>query len=107
MPDPLLRLNVDPDQLAAFCRASGIRRLAVFGSALGDDFGPDSDLDLLVEFEPQQRVGLFAIARHERELEALVHRPVDLRTLEDLSRHFRDEVAQHARVIYERAGRRG
>jgi predicted nucleotidyltransferase len=103
MIDPLKRLSFDPDQLAAFCRERGIKRLAIFGSALREDFGPDSDLDQLVEFEPEQQVGLFRIARHEREQEALVLRPVDLRTLEDLGRHFRDEVARDARVIYERA----
>ena len=57
------QVSVPPDQLAAFCREHGIRRLAVFGSALRDDFGPESDIDLLVEFEPNRTPGF---ARHRR-----------------------------------------
>jgi predicted nucleotidyltransferase len=71
----------------------GIRRLAVFGSALRNDFLPNSDIDLLVEFDPRRIPGLFGIARIERKLSLLFGgRKVDLRTPEDLSRYFRQQV---------------
>jgi hypothetical protein len=89
------------DALARFCRERGIRRLAVFGSALRADFGPDSDIDLLVEFEPDRIPTLFDIAGMEQELSALLGgRKVDLRTPEDLSRYFRDWVMAEAEVQY-------
>ena len=89
------------DVLAKFCRERGIRRLAVFGSALRADFGPDSDIDLLVEFEPDRIPTLFDIAGMEQELSALLGgRKVDLRTPEDLSRYFRDRVLAEAEVQY-------
>jgi hypothetical protein len=89
------------DALARFCRERGIRRLAVFGSALRADFGPDSDIDLLVEFEPDRIPTLFDIAGMEQELSALLGgRKVDLRTPEDLSRYFRDRVMAEAEVQY-------
>ncbi|RLB36991.1 MAG: nucleotidyltransferase, partial [Deltaproteobacteria bacterium] len=78
-----------------FCQRHHIRRLAVFGSALRPDFDEDSDIDILVEFEPHQSPGLFGIARMERELSTLLGgRKVDLRTPEDLSRYFRQQVLQ-------------
>lgn len=95
-------LSLPNEQLAAYCRANGIRRLAVFGSALRDDFGPDSDLDLLVEFEPDSVPGLLGIARMERELSALFGRKVDLRTPQDLSPYFRQRVMEEAEVQYAR-----
>lgn len=85
-----------------FCRKNSIRHLKTFGSILGDmgdtldDFRPDSDLDLLVEFEPGTRVTLLDMARMERELSELTGFNVDLRTAEDLSRYFRREVLQEA-----------
>ena len=89
------------DAVAAFCREHGIRRLAVFGSALRADFRPDSDIDLLVEFEPDREPGLFGIARMERELSALLGGlKVDLRTPQDLSRYFRQRVLEEAEVQY-------
>ena len=93
--------SIPKDALARFCRERGIRRLAVYGSALRDDFGPDSDIDLLVEFEPDRVPTLFDIAGMEQELSALYGgRKVDLRTLEDLSRYFRDRVWAEAEVQY-------
>ena len=93
---PLPRLAI-----ATFCRAHGIRRLAVFGSALRDDFRSDSDIDLLVEFEPGRAPGLFGVARMERELSALLGgRKVDLRTPADLSPYFRQQVLDEAVVQY-------
>ncbi|MGH3906746.1 MAG: nucleotidyltransferase family protein [Pseudonocardiaceae bacterium] len=93
-------VSVDTALLEHFARRHGIRRLALFGSALGDDFTEHSDVDLLVEFEPDQIPGLFRLASMERELESLIGRPVDLRTYHDLSKFFRDEVAAAARTLY-------
>ncbi|MBI4481489.1 MAG: nucleotidyltransferase domain-containing protein, partial [Acidobacteria bacterium] len=75
--------------------------LALFGSALREAFGPDSDVDVLVEFEPEHVPGLLGIARLERELSAIFGgRKVDLRTPEDLSRYFRAEVIEEAELQY-------
>lgn len=89
------------EQIADFCRRRHIRRLAVFGSALRSDFNEASDIDILVEFEPEHIPGLFGMARMERELSALLGgQKVDLRTPEDLSRYFRQEVLNEAEVQY-------
>jgi len=89
------------EQIADFCRRRHIRRLAVFGSVLRSDFNESSDIDVLVEFEPEHIPGLFGMARMERELSALLGgRKVDLRTPEDLSRYFRQEVLNEAEVQY-------
>ncbi|OGO37530.1 MAG: nucleotidyltransferase [Chloroflexi bacterium RBG_16_56_8] len=89
--------------IAEFCRRNHITRLALFGSVLGDDFRPDSDVDVLVEFEPGYVPGFFRIARLERELSAMLDgRKVDLRTPQDLSRYFRSKVLATAEVQYDR-----
>lgn len=89
-------------RLAAFCREHGIRRLAVFGSALRGDLRSDSDIDLLVEFDPARIPTLFDIAGMEQKLSGLLGgRKVDLRTPEDLSRYFREQVVSEAVVQYE------
>jgi predicted nucleotidyltransferase len=93
-------LIVDPDVLAQFCRRHGIARLALFGSVLRGQERPDSDVDLLVEFLPGQRIGLIALAAIERELSTLLGRKVDLRTPRDLSPRFREEVLRTAAVQY-------
>ena len=96
-----VRIIMPKRELGALCRKHHIRRLAIFGSALRDDFRPDSDIDVLVEFEPSYAPGLFGIARIERELSALFGgRKVDLRTPEDLSRYFRQRVLEEAEVQY-------
>lgn len=96
-----MNISVSETDLAAFCRENGIKKLAVFGSALGADFGPDSDVDLLVEFEPQRVPGLLGIAELETGLARIFGgRRVDLRTPEDLSPHFRQEVVTRAEVRY-------
>ncbi len=99
LPMNLLIEIVPFTELVDFCSRNHIRRLALFGSALRADFSPDSDLDLLVEFEPGTRVGLrfFAI---ERELSQLFGRPVDLNTPGFLSPYFRDEVIAEAEDLY-------
>lgn len=86
--------------IAEFCRRHQIRRLSLFGSILRDDFGPQSDVDLLVEFEPGKVPGLLAIAGMEIELSQILGRKADLRTAEDLSRYFRDEVIRTAELQY-------
>ncbi len=97
-------LAVSKTALAAFCEENGIRRLAVYGSALRDDFGPDSDIDLLVEFEPDRIPGLLGVAGMEITLsELFAGSKVDLRTAEDLSPYFRQEVLDMAEVQYMRA----
>jgi len=87
------------EQLAALCRRNGIRRLAVFGSALRKDFGEASDLDVLVEFEPEVRVGL-SFFRIEQELTRLLGRRVDLNTPGFLGRRIRDRVLAEAHDVY-------
>lgn len=94
---------VDGGALDAFCRRNGIRRLKLFGSALGDRFRPSSDIDLLVEFEEDRVPGLLRMAALELELGAMLGRAVDLRTVSDLSRYFRDRVATDARLLYDAA----
>lgn len=93
-------VNVDDSALVAFAERHGVRRLALFGSALRADFGPASDIDLLVEFDPRRTPGLIALAAMELELEDLVGWSVELRTYEDLSRLFRDDVVAQARQLY-------
>jgi len=91
----------DSDALTVICRRHHIRRLSLFGSTLKGSNRPDSDVDLLVEFEPDATPGLIRLARIARELsELLGGREVDLRTAGDLSRHFRDEVLRMAEVQY-------
>jgi len=96
----MARIRVDKPQLEEFCRRAGIRKLSFFGSVLTDDFGPNSDVDVLVEFEPGQVVGLLRMARLELELAKIVGRKVDLRTSRDLSRYFREKVVGSAEVQY-------
>ena len=91
----------DLDALTAVCRRRRIRRLSLFGSTLKGAAQTDSDVDLLVEFEPQAKPGLIGMAGIELELSSLLNgRKVDLRTAKDLSRRFRDEVVRTAKVQY-------
>ncbi len=94
MAHPRIRIPARP--LAELCRRHGIARLSLFGSVLREDFGPDSDVDVLIEFLPGVRCGLLGMARIERELAELIGRAVDLRTPGDLSRYFRERVVQEA-----------
>ncbi len=95
-----VQIPIDRNQVAEFCRRHHIRRLSLFGSVLRDDFRPDSDVDVLVEFEPEAVVGLIRLAGMELELSEILGRKVDLRTPADLSRYFREEVLQSAEVQY-------
>ena len=89
-------------RIGAFCRRNHIRRLALFGSILREGFGPKSDVDVLVEFEPGHPVGLLRMAALERELSQIIGRKVDLRTPAELSRYFREEVVRSSDVQYAR-----
>jgi len=100
MPRP--HIDIPKEEVAEFCRRNHIRRLALFGSVLRDDFGPDSDVDVLVEFEPGHVPGL-AFFEMERELAELLGRKVDLNTPGFLSRYFREEVLAEAEVQYDAA----
>jgi predicted nucleotidyltransferase len=94
-------LFADKKALEALCRRHHIRRLSLFGSTLKGTSRPGSDVDLLVEFEPNQSPGLIALAGIESELSDLLGgRRVDLRSPQDLSRHFRDEVVRTAQLQY-------
>ena len=95
------RPDIPKNLIEEFCRNHHIRKLSVFGSYLREDFGPESDIDFLVEFDPEHIPGLLRIAGMERELsELLGGRKVDLRTARDLSKYFRDQVVASAEVQY-------
>jgi len=96
------RINITESQISDFCQSNHIRKFAFYGSVLRDDFRPDSDIDVLVEFEPNQPIGLMEVVRMERRLSELMGRKVDLRTPQDLSRYFRDEVVAEAEIMYEK-----
>jgi uncharacterized protein len=98
-----LRIDIPRDAIEAFCRRHRVRRLAFFGSVLRDDFTPASDVDVLVEFEPDARVGLIGFAGLENELGRLMGRRVDLNTPGSLSPYFREAVMRDAEAAYERA----
>lgn len=95
----MVRIALDQARIAEFCRKRHIHRLALFGSVLRDDFGPDSDVDVLVEFEPGHVPGLEFFAM-EIELSELLGRKVDLNTPGFLSPHFRGQVLTEAEVQY-------
>ena len=94
-------LSIPQDKIADFCRRHHIRKLSLFGSVLRDDSGPNSDVDVLVEFEPGHVPGLIRLAGMEFELsEILGGRRVDMNTLQCLSRYFRDQVQAEAQAQY-------
>ena len=96
------KIKLPMDEIAAFCRRHHIRQLALFGSVLREDFSPDSDLDILVEFEPGHVPGLSFFVMEE-ELSQILDHKVDLNTPQFLSRYFRDEVLREAEVLYDQA----
>jgi predicted nucleotidyltransferase len=95
----MVRIPLDQSKIAEFCRERHIRRLSLFGSVLGEDFGPDSDVDVLVEFDPEHVPGLEFFGM-EIELSELLGRKVDLNTPEFLSPRFRSQVLAEAEVQY-------
>ncbi len=98
----MTHIAINRPEIAAFCERHHIRRLALFGSVLREDFSPQSDVDVLVEFEPGHIPGL-AFFTIQQELSMLLGRKVDLHTPQSLSRYFRDQVLAEAQVQYEQA----
>lgn len=95
-----MQITIEQTKLEAFCRARHIRKLAIFGSALRSDLGSTSDVDVLVEFDPDHISGLIALSGMERELSEILGRKADMRTPADLSRYFRDDIVREAAVQY-------
>ncbi len=93
------RIEIPHDQIAEFCKRNHIRRMALFGSVIRDDFTPESDVDILVEFAPGRAPG-FAYFDMERDLSEMLGRKVDLNTPSELSKYFRQEVLAEAEDIY-------
>lgn len=93
-------IEIPREKIAEFCKRNHIRKLSLFGSVLHGDFRPDSDIDLLVEFDPDHIPGFFKLAHMERELSGIMGEKVDLRTLQELSKYFRDDVLSEAEVQY-------
>jgi len=98
----MAQIAIPEENIRQLCIHNQIKRLALFGSVLRDNFRADSDIDIIVEFMPGTRVGMLAMARIERELSQIFEgRKVDLRTPAELSRYFRDDVLQKAEVCYD------
>jgi len=95
-----IAIQLPQPQLAAFCRRNAVRELALFGSALGAEFGAGSDVDFLVEFAPDSRIGFLDLARMQRELTHICGRAVDLVPKDGLKPAIRRQVLESARVIY-------
>jgi predicted nucleotidyltransferase len=93
-------VEIPSERLADLCRRYRVRELSLFGSALREDFGPDSDVDVLVEFEPSAQVGFLTLSKMRRELSALLGRRVDLVPKRGLKEKIRQGVLDSARVIY-------
>ena len=98
-----MRISIPKDKIADFCKQNQVRRLSLFGSILREDFGPDSDIDILVEFEPGTRMGLIRLSGLEIELGKIIGRKVDLNTPGFLSKYFRDQILAEADVQYDAA----
>ncbi len=96
-----LRIEIPDDKISEFCRRNRIRRLSFFGSVLREDFRPDSDIDVLVEFEHDTRVGLISLAGMEIELANILGRRTEIHTIKGLNPQFRDEVLDSVEVQYE------
>lgn len=99
-----VRLAIDPEKLAAVCRANGVSRLSLFGSVLRDDFAEHSDVDVLVEFEPGTRVSYFTLGGLAHDLSGLFGREVDVTTPTSLSRYIRRRVLGEAETVYDVRG---
>jgi uncharacterized protein len=97
------RISIPKDRIAEFCKRHRIRRLSFFGSVLREDFGPDSDIDVLVEFKPGTRMGLIQLSGLEIELGQIFGRKVDLNTPGFLSKYYRDRILTEADVQYDAA----
>ena len=96
-----VQIDIPKKTVAEFCRCNRITRLSLFGSAIRDNFGPNSDIDVLVEFERDARVGFITLAGLEIELSEILGRNTELHTVKGLHPSFRDEVLRLAEVQYE------
>lgn len=96
-----IAMNLPLDYIRAFCQRHRIRKLALYGSAQRGELRPESDIDLLVEFEPERTPGLYRLAEMEFELEEKLNREVEMRTPHDISRYYRDGIVQTATVLYD------
>ncbi len=94
------QIYIPEDKIAEFCRRNGIQSLSLFGSVLRDDFTPESDIDILVEFKPGRTPGLAFFGSMPDDLSEILGRRVDLNTAHFLSPYFRQEVLEDAEVIY-------
>ena len=101
--NPPLPIQLSQEQIADFCKRNNVQKLSLFGSVLTDRFRPDSDVDVLVEFESGRGPGFFELSGMEVELSGMLGRQVDLRTPKELSRYFRGEVVASACVQYDRS----
>lgn len=97
---PGIALEIPFDEISEVCRRHRVRELALFGSALRSDFRAESDVDLLVEFEPDAQVGMLALARVQRELSEVLHRQVDLVPKRGLKGSIRESILDNARVLF-------
>ena len=97
------QIRIPKDQIAEYCKRNRVRRLSLFGSVLREDFGPDSDVDVLVEFLPGTRIGLIRLSGLEIELSNIIGRKVDLNTPGFLSKYYRDQILTEADVQYDAA----
>lgn len=95
-----VQIEIDKEKLERFCREHNIQRLLLFGSVLTDKFGPDSDVDVLVDFEPGTRIGFIGFVRLEMDLCELIGRDVDLHTPNGLRPAVRETVLPEAEVLY-------
>jgi len=93
-------IDIPEEKIAAFCHRHGVQRISLFGSILRDDFQPDSDVDVLVEFFPGRTPGMFGFGQMIIELQEIIGRDVDLRTPNDLSKYFRDAVLREALPLH-------
>ncbi|MFC1825188.1 nucleotidyltransferase family protein [Thermodesulfobacteriota bacterium] len=98
-----VNIEIHKEKLAEFCMKNHIKKLSLFGSSIHDDFRADSDVDILVEFEPDAHVGLIKFAGLELELSEILGRKVDLNTPEFISKYYREEVLAEAEVQYDAA----
>jgi predicted nucleotidyltransferase len=101
MDNAIIKIDMPQEEIAIFCRRHDVYKLSVFGSVIRDDFDPEADVDVLVEFLPGQSVGFFGLAGMQVELSEIVGRKVDLKTPAELDRSFRQNVLDSAIVQYE------
>lgn len=97
-------ISLPREAIADFCQRHHIRKLSLFGSVLRDDFRPDSDIDVLVEFEPDAKISLFNMGGMQMELSELLGRDVDFLTVEFIKPRIRQRILDSSEIVYERNG---